>query len=405
MFSFLRRNKEERVDVKISDRTGMIEWLGLSSTDQVEPVTINSALGVPAIWSAVNFLASSVASLPLHLYRTTPDGSERVTSGVNAGLVTVLSDAFNDTTTSFMGRKILMEQALTGGRGCAFIDRNAMGRVVALHPLDREHLTIVRKSGKTTYSYKDGGRTVTYAASEVIDLPFMLKSDMVDHYSPIFANASFVALAQAVTKHGATFFRNGGVPPFAVTGNFQSAGAMQRAAEDLRLAVKKAADERRNALVLPAGLEIKAIGTDAEKAQLVETQRFIVEQVARIYSLPPVFLQDLTHGTFANTEQQDLHFVKHTLSRWVRQIEDELNLKLFGRGNRKLYVKFSVDGLLRGDFKARMEGYAQAIQNGVMTPNEARDLEDRPPADGGEGIFMQGAMMPVSALGKEGTQE
>lgn len=405
MLRFWRRERESRADVRVSDRTGMIEFFGLLAAEAVEPVTVSTALGVPAIWSAVNFLASAVASLPLHLYRTTATGSERVTGGVNADLTTVLSDAFNDTTTSFMGRKILMEHALTGGRGCAFIDRNALGRVVGLYPLDRESLTVVRRDGRVTYEYRDGTRPVVYEADEVVDIPFMLKSNMIDHYSPIFANAPFVALAQAVTKHGATFFRNGGVPAFAVTGDFKSGAAMQRAADDMRDAVKKAADEKRNALVLPTELKLTPLGVDAEKAQLVETQRWIVEQVARIYAVPPVFLQDLSRGTYSNTEQQDLHFVKHTLSRWVRQIEDELNLKLFGRGNRRFYVRFSVDGLLRGDFKARMDGYAQAIQHGVLTPNEARELEDRKAATGGDQLFMQGAMLPVSALGKKETQE
>jgi HK97 family phage portal protein len=192
------------------------------------------------------------------------------------------------------------------------------------------------------------------------------------------------------------------VPPFAVTGGFKSGGAMGRAADDLEESVRKAAKEKRVALVLPTGLEIKPIGGDPDKNQMIEAQRFMVEQVARIYSMPPIFLQDLTHGTFSNTEQQDLHFVKHTVKRWVEQIEQELNLKFFGRGS-KFFVEFSMDGLLRGDFKTRMDGYAQAIQNAILTPNEVAALENRPPRPGGNDLLIQGATVPLVSAGK--TQE
>jgi HK97 family phage portal protein len=175
---------------------------------------------------------------------------------------------------------------------------------------------------------------------------------------------------------------------------------MARAADDLEDAVRKAAREKRQALVLPAGLTVKTIGTDAEKAQLIETQRFLIEQVARIYNLPPVFLQDLSHGTFANVEQQDLHLVKHTLRHWVKQWEGELNLKLFGRLNRRQFVRVNLDGILRGDFKTRTEGYAAAIQHGVMTPDEARALEGRAPMPGGDQLYLQGAMVPIQQAGQ-----
>jgi HK97 family phage portal protein len=127
---------------------------------------------------------------------------------------------------------------------------------------------------------------------------------------------------------------------------------------------------------------------------LIELQRFSIEQIARIYSLPPVFLQDLTHGTFSNVEQQDLHFVKHTIKRWVEQTEQEMNLKLFGRGS-QFYVKFDLDDLLRGDLKTRMEAHATSIQNGIKTPNEVRDIENLPPMEAGDDLMIQGATVPI----------
>lgn len=274
-----------------------------------------------------------------------------------------------------------------------------MGRILNLWPLDPANLTIKKNGRKKVYEYRYDDRLVRYDASEVLDLPYMLKADGLQHRSPIMTNKEVIGLAQAVTKYGAKFFANGGVPPFAVTGNFQSGASMQRAADDLDSAVRKAAKEERQALVLPSGLEITPLGADAAKSQMIEVQRFVVEQVARIYSLPPTFLQDLTHGTYSNTEQQDLHFVKHTIKRWVEQIEKEINLKFFGRGSSQ-YVEFSLDGLLRGDFKTRMDGYAQAVQSGVLMPNECRKLENRGAATGGDQLFIQGATVPLTMAGQ-----
>jgi len=108
-------------------------------------------------------------------------------------------------------------------------------------------------------------------------------------------------------------------------------------------------------------------------------------------------LQDLSNGTYSNSEQQDLHFVKHTLKRWIEQIEQELNLKLFGRGNNSRFVEFNVDGLLRGDFKTRMEGYAIGIQNALLKPNEARRAENRPDDSEGDELLIQGATVPLGS--------
>lgn len=368
---------------------------GGSASSAGESVTYESALGVPAVFAAVNFIAGTMAGLPLHVYRKTEQGREKVTEPLAA----ILHDAVNDEMSSFEWRKWLFEQALTGGRGFTFIERNRAGRVKDLWPMEAANTVVKRVNGRKVYEYTEGGEKVTYAASDVIDVPFMHRADALGHRSPIMTNKELIGLAQAVTKHGGKFFRDGGVPPFAVTGKFQSGAAMARASDDLQAAVRKASKENRLALALPDGLEIKPIGADPEKMQMVELQRFCVEQIACIYSLPPVFLQDLTHGTFSNTEQQDLHFVKHTIKRWVEQFEQELNLKLFGRNNSGRYVEMNVDGLLRGDFKTRMDGYSQGVQNGILTPNEARRAENRADMEGGERLYVQGAMVPLTEAG------
>lgn len=374
------------------------EIIGLGGTRSAagEPVSIESALGVPAVWAAVNFIAGTLAGLPLQVYAKGEQGREKQ----DTPLSRILHDAVSDEMTSFDWRKYTFEQALTGGRGFTFIERDRAGRVRNLWPLDPRNVVVKRENMRKTYEYQDGGRKVVYTARDVLDIPFMHKSDLLAHRSPIMTGRDAIGLAQAVTKYGGKFFSNGGVPPFVVTGNFQTPKAMQRASEDLQTAVRESSKQDRLSLTLPDGLDIKQLGADPEKMQMIELQRFCVEQIARIYSLPPTFLQDLTHGTFSNTEQQDLHFVKHTLKRWVEQFEQELNLKLFGRANNRLYCELNVDGLLRGDFKTRMEGYARAIQAGILMPNEGRESENRPKADGGDRLYMQGANVPLTNLGE-----
>lgn len=393
---FRSKKPEERATVTQSSER-FFEILGLSpsgGTGQI--VNAKTALGVPAVFAAVNFISGTIAGLPLHVYRRDGEGRERVSDGV----AVLLHDAPSDELTSYSWRQYTFTRILTGGRGLTQIVRNGRGQVVELVPMEPSSTTVRRVDGKKFYDYDIDGKKVRYPARDVIDLPFMLDEDGLSHISPISANRVAIGRAQAVQEYASRFFDNGGVPPFAVTGNFQSGKALNRASDDLHDAVKRAAKEGRQALTLPSGLEIKTIGADPEKTQLLETQRFCVEEIARIYSLPPTFLQDLTHGTYSNTEQQDLHFAKHTLKRWVEQFEQELNLKLFGRGS-EYFVEFSMDGLLRGDFKARMDGYAQAIQNGVLKPNEARRMENRPEDDAGDKLMIQGATVPIENQLKE----
>lgn len=352
-------------------------------------VTIDNALGVPAIWSAVNFLSGTIAGLPLHVYRKTPTGRVRVENGV----APILNENANDGMSSFEWLKYSFEQVFTGGRSVTYIERNANGAVKNLWPLDPAKLRVERlEDGRKIYRYN----LTQYDATEVIDLPFMLKSNQLDVRGPLMSNKDTIGMAISASRYGAKAFQSGGIPPAVLQGPFQSGAAAVRASDDVAKTMAKLATESRAVMALPMGHELKSIGFNPEQMQLLELQRFSVEQIARIYSLPPVFLQDLSKGTFANTEQQDLHFVKHTIKRWIEQAEAEINLKIFGR-NSRTYAEFNVDGLLRGDFKTRMEAHATSIQNGIRTPNEVRDIENLPAMDEGNSLMIQGATVPIGS--------
>lgn len=397
---FEARKVEERATVTQSDPNFLRVIFGENYDQKV--VTRQTILQTPAGWGAVNFLSGTLAGLPLELYRKTASGRE----AVKGPLANMLHYAVNDSASSFEWRFRMFSDVFTTGRGLTYIERNGAGTPINLFSLDPRRVTIKQTGLRRVYEYRDTNEVLkVYQASEVIDIPFMLDQDGVGHIGPVTAGKDAFRLALAVMEYSNKFLANGGVPPFAVTGNFQTSQALKRAADDLQEAVRRAAKEERQALTLPAGLEIKPIGTDPDKTQMIETQRWCIEQIARLYGLPPTFLQDLTHGTFSNTEQQDLHFVKHTLRRWVEQFEQEINLKLFGRASNSRYVEMNVDGLLRGDFATRMDGYAKGITHGFMKPSEVRMLENWPEAPGADQLFMQSATVPIEQVGANPAQQ
>ena len=393
LLDFFRRSEKRNLEnptapVSATDFLQTMGWGDPISSAGIT-VTIDNALGVPAVWSAVNFLSGTLAGLPLHVYRKTANGRAKVDNGVAPSL----NDVANDGMSSFEWLKYSFEQVFTGGRSVTYIERAGNGTVKNLWPLDPAKLRVERLSdGRKVYRYNQ----TQYQADEVIDIPFMRKSNGLDVRGPLMTNKDVIGMAIASSRYGAKAFQSGGIPPAVLQGPFQSGASAVRASEDVAKTMAKLASENRAVMALPLGHELKPLGFSPDDMQLLELQRFCVEQVARIYSLPPVFLQDLTHGTFANTEQQDLHFVKHTIKRWVEQTEAEINLKIFGR-NSRTYAEFNVDGLLRGDFKTRMEAHATSIQNGIRTPNEVRDIENLEPMPEGASLMIQGATVPIGS--------
>lgn len=380
------RNLENpNAPVSATDFLSVMGW-GDFSADAGVTVNVDTALGVPSIFAAVNFLSGTLASLPLNVYQKTRTGRKKVENGI----APILNNAVNDGMSSFEWRKYIFDQVFTGGRSVTYIERDRTGKIINLYPLDPTHVRVERLNGRKIYRCY----SATYEANEVIDIPFMIKANGLDVRGPIAQNKDVIGMAIAATKYGAKAFQSGGIPPAVLQGPFQSGASAVRASDDVAQTMAKLARDGRPVMALPIGHELKSVGLSPDDMQLLELQRFCVEQIARIYSLPPVFLQDLSHGTFSNTEQQDLHFVKHTIRRWVEQAEAEMNLKLFGR-NARQYVEFNVDGLLRGDFKTRMEAHATSIQNGIRTPNEVRDLENMEAMPAGDDLMIQGATVPI----------
>jgi HK97 family phage portal protein len=391
---FGRRNAEnapetratvENPTVPVSSEN-FLAFFGVQSAN-LPHVTIDSALNVPAVMAAVAFLSRTLAALPRHAYRTKKGSGERIAGK----LETVVNSAPNDTVGAFKFWQWFWQQVFTGGRGLAYIERTPQG-IDSLWPMDPTKTTIKRVGMRIVYQFENK----EYDAADVIDVPFMLKPCGLRHYGPIYKASKAIQLAIAMNDYGSNFFAGGGVPPLALEGPLPAgAEAIKRAQADIKRAVDAAKNAGEPVFPIPAGYKLSPVGIDPAKGQMVEARRFQIEEIARAYQLPPVFLQDLSRATFSNAEQQDLHLVKHLIGQWAKALEDEINLKFFGRASGR-YIEHNLDGLLRGDFKTRMEGYGIAIQNGIRKPDEIRAMENLP-AEGGpaDKLYIQGATVPL----------
>jgi HK97 family phage portal protein len=377
-------------------------WFGTSSR-AANGIDVNEtkALGVPAIFQAVNLISSTIANLPLHLYKVDKDGQP--TKATKDALYTVVHDRANDVHTKSAFLKLLVWRAFAShrGRGLSLILRNAAGRVAGFLPLDEGAVTIAQTitNGRVERTYTIG--TATYKAADVIDFAPILAVNGVDALSPIVLNRDTIAGMIEAEAYATALFANGGVPPLTLTGPQASPAAADRVSDQINAALlKKNRDGSRKILNIPASFELKNLGFDPAKQQLIELRRHHISEASRIFNIAPALLFDLSTGTYSNVEQQSLSFATQTILPLVKMLEQELNLKLFGARNTVNYVEFNIDALVRGDLLSRMEALGKGVNTSLITPNEARALDNRPALAGGDKLYIQGATVPLEDAGK-----
>lgn len=387
----------------VSDPTN---WFGKSSraANGVD-VSEDKALGVPAIFHAVNLISSTIANLPLHLYKIDGDGQPQ--KATSDPLYRVVHDRANDVHTKFAFIKWIIHRALAShrGRGLALILRNGAGRVAGFMPLDESTVTVAQsvKDGRLVRNYTVG--TKQYEAWEVLDIAPILATNGMDALSPIMMNRDAIAAMIEAEAYATALFANGGVPPLTLTGNHTSPLTADRATEQVSNALRTGRNRSRQVLPIPVGFELKNLGFDPASQQMIELRRFQISEASRIFNVAPALLFDLSTGTYSNVEQQSLSFATQTILPLVKLVEQELNLKLFGgnpntRQNLINFVEFNVDALVRGDLKSRMEALARAVNASLLTPNEGRALDNRPALPGGDKLYIQGATVPLEDAGK-----
>ena len=369
-------------------------------------VTERSAMQMTAVYSCVRILSEAIAGLPLHLYRYGADSSKQ--KALDHPLYTLLHDEPNPEMSSFVFRETLMTHLLLWGNAYAQILRNGKGDVIALYPLMPNKMTVDRDDeGHLYYSYQRSNdealkpnSRVILSPHEVLHIPGLGFDGLVG-YSPIAMAKNAIGLAIATEEYGAKFFANGAAP----SGVLEHPGTIKdpsRVREAWQSQFGGSSNSGKVA-VLEEGMKYTPISISPEQAQFLETRKFQINEIARIFRVPPHMVGDLEKSSFSNIEQQSLEFVKYTLDPWVVRWEQSIMRGLLSPDEKKQYfAKFNVDGLLRGDYQSRMNGYAVGRQNGWMSANDIRELEnmDRIPAEeGGDLYLINGNMLPMKHAG------
>ena len=403
IFSGLFRSRDKPTDSTVGSRYAF--YMGGSTSGKV--VTERSAMQMTAVYACVRILSEAIAGLPLHVYRYKEDGGKE--KALDHPLYLLLHDEPNPEMSSFVFRETLMTHLLLWGNAYAQIIRNGKGEVVALYPLMPNKMTVGRDTnGQLYYTYqksqdelpKDNTYTVTLYPSDVLHIPGLGFDGLVG-YSPIAMAKNAIGLAIATEEYGSKFFANGAAP----SGVLEHPGTIKdpaRVRESWMSQFGGSANSNKIA-VLEEGLKYTPISISPEQAQFLETRKFQINEIARIFRVPPHMVGDLEKSSFSNIEQQSLEFVKYTLDPWVIRWEQSIQRRLLSSEEKKRYfVKFNVEGLLRGDYQSRMNGYAIGRQNGWMSANDIRELEnlDRIPAEeGGDLYLINGNMLPLGNAG------
>lgn len=322
-------------------------------------VNERTAMQMTAVYSCVRILSEAVAGLPLQFYRYTADGGKE--KAVDHPLYFLLHD----------------EPALYP----LMPDRMEVNRDVNGH-IYYEYWT----SSDDAHTMK--GSSVRLDPTDVLHIPGLGFDGLVG-YSPIAMAKNAIGMAIACEEYGAKFFANGAAP----SGVLEHPGTLKdpsRVRDSWQATFGGSANANKVA-VLEEGMKYTPISISPNEAQFLETRKFQIDEIARIFRVPPHMVGDLEKSSFSNIEQQSLEFVKYTLDPWVARWEQAMVRALLTPEEKKTYFfKFNVDGLLRGDYQSRMNGYATARQNGWMSANDIRELEnlDRISEEAGGDLYL-----------------
>lgn len=377
-------------------------------TTSGKPVNERTAMQTTAVYACVRILAEAVASLPLHVYEYQDDGGKKLVH--DHPLYYLLHDEPNPEMTSFVFRETLMSHLLIWGNAYAQIIRDGAGRVLGLYPLLPDKMEVQRDDKGNIYyvysrnsdenpTFKEYGN-IKLKAEDVLHIPG-LGFDGLIGYSPIAMAKNAVGMTLACEEYGASFFANGANPG----GVLEHPGVLKDPSKvrESWNSVYRGVSNAHKIAVLEEGMKYQQIGIPPEEAQFLETRKFQINEIARLYRIPPHMVGDLDKSSFSNIEQQSLEFVKYTLDPWVIRWEQSLQRSLLLPGEKgKYFIKLNVDGLLRGDYQSRMNGYAVGRQNGWFSANDIREMENMnpiPDEEGGNLYLINGAMTKLADAG------
>ena len=360
-------------------------------------VSPDTALTFTAVWAAIRLLTESVSSLPISVYRVENNGDK--TEAVKESLYSLLKykpNTYQNKITFF--EKIMMDLCVNGN-SYVYIERNRLARVTGLYCMNYEDMTIIQKDNQLFYENGETGQV--YDSNDVLHFTG-LTTDGIEGLSPITQCKKAIGWGMAIEEYGNTFFKNGAkLSGVLSTDRSLSETAIDRLRQSFNNTYSQLSGSNQTA-ILEEGLTFKPVGISPDQAQFLASRTFSLEEIGRIWNIPPHMLGDLSKSSFNNIEMQSQEFVTYTLLPYLTRIENEMNLKLFRTSDvGRLFVKFNVGGLLRGNIKDRSEFYTKMINTGVMSINEVRALEDLNKIEDGDKHFMQMNMTTIEKIGTD----
>ena len=359
----------------------LVDWLGGPKVHAGVSVSETSSLGMPAVWRAVGLISGTAASLPLHAYRRGDATREPVTRGPAAAL---LDDPHPDMT-SFELWETAYGHLCLWGNAYFRILRNGLGQVRELWGLHPSQVKVGRDSSSGLKVYgvtHDDGYMEPHTDRTILHVPGF-GYDGVCGLSPIRAARQGIGLAMAAEEYGARLFGSGSLATGILT-------TEQRLKQDQADALKarweakaKGIANAHSAVVLDSGAKFQQLTIPPEDAQFIESRRFQISEVGRMFGVPAFLMGETEKSTSWGTglEQQAIGWVKFDLRRYMIRFEQRVT-RLIRPDN--VFARYSLEGLLRGDSTARATFYRQMWELGVYSTNDIRELEDRSPVDGGD---------------------
>jgi len=368
-------------------------------------VNVDSAVKVTAVFACVRILAMVLASLPLHTYRRITGGKELAT---DHPLYFVLHSMFNPQCTSYMGRLIMMVNLLLTGRAHAEIVRNGEGDIIELWPIPSNKVSIRMnpRTNEPSYEvYLDSGGTKVLYPEQMFHLQW-IGLENFDTFDPIVLAREAIGLSIAAEEFGSNFFANGanasGIAEYPGKLSEEAYNRFIKTFNEKYAGLSKA----QRVMFLEQGLKFTKLTINPNEAQSLETRKHQVIEVCRFYGVPPHMVMDLERATFSNIEHQDLSFVKYNLQPYLVCWEQEMLKSFFRPSERREYFsEFSVEGLLRGDSKARAEFYTAMFNIGVYSQNDIRAKENDNPFEGGEKHYVPMNMVAIEDAGAQQAQQ
>jgi HK97 family phage portal protein len=350
-------------------------------------VDAETALRSTVVLACIRVLSTSVAGLPLHLYRRLAGGGKEVAR--EHPLYRLLHSQPNSWQTSFEWREQLMLHLLSHSEAYSekVYTSGQLSELVPLHPSRMKPERI--ENGRLRYKYReDSGGTTTYAQDAILVVRGM-SDDGVNGMSMIELSRDAIGLARACEIHGATFFGNGARPGVILTTDQVLSPEAAESTRNQWERVHGGGPQRAHrAAVLQGGLKVNELGGNNQESQFLEARRFQVEEICRIYGVPPHLVGDLSRSSFSNIEQQSLDFLTNGLSPWLRRIESAVTRDLLD-GDDEYFAEFDTRGVLRADAAGRASFYQSLWNMGVVSVNELRSWENMNPVDGGDVRFVQ----------------